>query len=238
MNETLTTIALDKLLAHPDNPNRMSKANFAKLVHNIEQTGLYEPLVVRPHPKELDAFQILNGHHRCQALRKLGHKTAQAVVWDVDDEQADIMLTTLNRLTGHDILVKKLAILRRLSGRTSARELAKRLPHTRTQLQRLTDLKPPSLAGRLDAEAWAVPMVFFVNRADQRAIEEALALAQPSSNGTRATRRAAALVHLAKHFVDRAEEPAQLATTAQSQTTSAQAVRAHHRRTRSSLTSQ
>lgn len=205
MNETLTTIALKRLLAHPDNPNRMSKANFAKLVHNIEQTGLYEPLVVRPHPKKANAFQILNGHHRCQALRKLGYETAQAVVWDVDDEQADIMLTTLNRLTGRDILAKKSALLRRLSRGTSTRDLAKRLPYTGAQLQRLADFKPPSTAGRTNSEAFAVPMVFFVNKTEQRAIEEALALAQTSSEGTRAVRRAAALVHLAKDFVDRAK---------------------------------
>jgi ParB-like chromosome segregation protein Spo0J len=46
----VSRIAIDKLVAHPDNPNRMSKTNFAKLVRNIERTGRYEPLVVRPCP--------------------------------------------------------------------------------------------------------------------------------------------------------------------------------------------
>ena len=204
MTETLTTIAVEKLIAHPDNPNRMSKANFTKLVHNIEQTGLYEPLVVRPHPTKPNAYQILNGHHRCQALRKLGHETAQAVVWDVDDEQADVMLTTLNRLAGRDVLAKKLAILKRLNRRTSTRELARRLPYTHTQLQRLRNFIPPSSAGRANAETFAVPMVFFVNKAEQQTIEEALALAQPSTAGGRAARRAAALLRLATSFSDHA----------------------------------
>ena len=46
---TIQSIALDGLIAHPDNPNRMSSGNFAKLVRNIEQTGRYEPLIVRPY---------------------------------------------------------------------------------------------------------------------------------------------------------------------------------------------
>lgn len=129
MNETLKTINLAKLVPHPDNPNRMSKADFARLVRNIEKTGLYEPLVVRPHPEETDAFQIINGHHRYQALKNLGHETAQAVVWNVTDEETDVLLTTLNRLAGRDILAKKLALLKRLQRNTSAAELAKRLPH-------------------------------------------------------------------------------------------------------------
>jgi len=205
MNETLKTITLEKLLPHPDNPNRMSKADFARLVRNIEKTGLYEPLVVRPHPKDTDAFQIINGHHRCRALKQLGHETAQAVVWDVTDEETDVLLTTLNRLTGRDILAKKLALLKRLQRNTSAAELAKRLPHTRAQLQRLADFKPPSLKGRGGTGAFAIPMVFFVDEIQQQTIEQGLALANTSSEGSRATRRAAALTQLADRFVHAAQ---------------------------------
>ena len=71
---TIKTIVLSKLIAHPDNPNVMSDSTFRKLVRNIERTGLYEPIVVRPHPDEkdhsatADKFQIINGHHRVKAL--------------------------------------------------------------------------------------------------------------------------------------------------------------------------
>jgi ParB-like chromosome segregation protein Spo0J len=76
MLNQVQSIALDKLVAHPDNPNRMSKAKFAKLLRNIERTGRYEPLVVRSCPQKPDCFQIINGHHRLQALIELGNKTA------------------------------------------------------------------------------------------------------------------------------------------------------------------
>ena len=100
MTNSTQSIALDKLAAHPDNPNQQSKVNFAKLVRNIERTGRYEPLIVRPCPDKAERFQIINGYHRCHALAKLGYKTADCIVWDIDNEETDILLTTLNRLGG------------------------------------------------------------------------------------------------------------------------------------------
>jgi len=203
MNAKVRQIALEKLLPHPDNPNRMSRANFAKLVRHLRQTGQYEPLVVRPHPHKQGSFQIINGHHRFQALSTLGHKTVQAVVWEVDDEQTDVLLTTLNRLGGRDVLDRKLAILRRLSRKRSSRDLAKLLPQTRGQLERLVGLAPLSTATTKATELFAVPLVFFVSRTQQQTIENALSQAPvPPEATTRAARRAAALTHLATQNVN------------------------------------
>jgi ParB-like chromosome segregation protein Spo0J len=96
-------ISLEKLHAHPDNPNSMSKETFAKLVRNIERTGRYEPIVIR---QKDTSWQIINGHHRVKALRQLGYKTADCLVWDVDDHETEILLATLNRLGGSDTLEK------------------------------------------------------------------------------------------------------------------------------------
>ncbi|MBN2457415.1 MAG: ParB-like nuclease domain-containing protein, partial [Sedimentisphaerales bacterium] len=63
MVNEIQQISLTNLIAHPGNPNRMSRANFAKLLCNIERAGRYEPLVVRPHPKQKNYYQIINGHH-------------------------------------------------------------------------------------------------------------------------------------------------------------------------------
>lgn len=168
---------MDKLTPHPDNPNRMSKANFAKLVRNIERTGRYEPLIVRAvssieHP---DCFQIINGHHRWLALKELGKKEADAIVWDIDDDQADILLATLNRLCGQDVLEKKLALLKRLNKKMQSSELAKLLPQTKKQIQYLTSLfdtrQCPSVPG---VGASPCPLVFFVSDEQQQVVEAAL----------------------------------------------------------------
>ncbi len=195
----VSSIPIDKLTAHPGNPNRMSKRNFVRLVRNIERTGRYEPLVVR---RQGDCFQIINGHHRCRALKQLGYETADAIVWDVDDAEADILLSTLNRLGGSNVLEKKLALLARINRNMEAREMAKLLPFTCSQIERLKNLKVPSAPAKISAKSFAVPMVFFLNAEQQQIVAEAMASAPDSRNEkTKAARNAAALTEMAQCFI-------------------------------------
>jgi ParB/RepB/Spo0J family partition protein len=201
MTNKIKSIPLNELVPHPDNSNTMSKANFAKLVRNIERTGRYEPLLVRPHPTRKGFYQIINGHHRRQALEKLGHKTASAIVWDIDDQETRLLLATLNRLGGRDVLEKKLALLRRLNARLTTGELAKLLPTTAKQIERLINLKLPSAPPAPQAESFLAPLVFFVTAAQKEIIEKAMLLAQKDrSEKTTAARNAAALTIIAQHF--------------------------------------
>jgi ParB/RepB/Spo0J family partition protein len=204
MANAIKSIALDKLAAHPDNPNRQSKVNFVKLLRNIERTGRYEPLVVRPCPNKPGLYQIINGHHRCQALAKLGHKAADCIVWDIDDEQTDILLATLNRLGGTDQLGKKLKLLKRLKKKLDTGELARLIPHTKKQIERLTNLKLPTVPAKIDAASFANPVVFFLDDRQQQIVDEALALAaQNGKEKTKAARSAAALTYMAESFIVR-----------------------------------
>jgi hypothetical protein len=208
MSTKIRHIPLDRLVPHPGNPNRMSRTNFRKLLGHIERTGRYEPLVVRPCPGRAGFFQIINGHHRCEALRVLGHKTADVVVWDVDDEQTDILLGTLNRLNGRDTLDRKLALLRRLNERIPTRKLARLLPQTFGQLERLVGAQAVPRVKQPRADAFAIPLVFFVDARQQRTIEEALSAMMASSGAaTRAGRRAAALMQIARCFLGQQTDP-------------------------------
>ena len=196
---TLITIPIDKVVAHPGNANRMSKRNFSRLIRNIGRTGRYEPLVVR---RQGDCFQIINGHHRCQALKQLGYDTADAVVWDVDDTEADILLATLNRLGGSDVLKKKLALLDRINSNICAREMAKLLPFTRSQIERMKTIKVPSVPAKVSIKSFAVPMVFFLSDTQQQIVEQALSMACISrSEKTKAARNAIALTKIAQRFI-------------------------------------
>jgi hypothetical protein len=200
-------IPLNRLVPHPGNPNRMSRATFEKLVRNMERIGRYEPLVVRPCPGRRGFFQIINGHHRCEALRTLGHKTAEAVVWNVDDEQTDLLLATLNRLGGRDTLDRKRALLQRLSLAMALRKLAQLVPQTRGQLERLVNTKWPVRAPSRQDRAFATPIVFFADEAQERLVAQALAQAAVGlpEGLTRAAQRTAALARLARSFLDRRE---------------------------------
>ena len=224
----VTSIPIDKLTTHPGNPNRMSKRNFARLVRNIERTGRYEPLVVRPCPARSchscesspvrdalrrnpdadghikhDCFQIINGHHRCLALKQLGYEIADAVVWDVDDDEADILLSTLSRLGGSDVLEKKLALLQRINRNMHAREMAKLLPLSRSQIERLKNLKVPAAPAKISTKSFAVPKVFFLSEAQQQIVAKALASARETqSEKTKAAGNAAALTEIAQRFIE------------------------------------
>ncbi|MHC4153595.1 MAG: ParB/RepB/Spo0J family partition protein [Planctomycetota bacterium] len=202
MTNSIKSIALDKLVAHPDNPNQQSKVNFAKLLRNIERTGRYEPLVVRPCPDKPGLYQIINGHQRCHALTRLGRKAADCIVWDIDDEQTDILLATLNRLGGTDQLGKKLELLKRLNNKLDTGELARLIPQTKKQIERLTNLKLPSSPAKIDAASFANPVVFFLDDRQQQIVDEALSLAaQNGKEKTKAARNAAALTHMAESFL-------------------------------------
>ena len=200
-NNSIQSIPLDKLKNHPDNPNRMGSSDFTKLVRNIEQTGRYEPLVVRPMPGDICRFQIINGHHRKKALVKLCYESADCLVWDIDDDQTDILLMTLNRLSGSDLLSKKLALLKRLNNKLQSYELAKLLPQSKTQIEKLSSLKMPAMPADPPTN-FAIPMVFFLDGIQCLVMENAIALTQKyKDHKTRAAQKAAALTHIARYFI-------------------------------------
>ena len=201
MNQ-VSSIPIERLVAHPDSPNRMGRSRLARLVRNIERTGRYEPLAVRPCPQREGFFQILHGHHRCRALAELGHENADAIVWDLEDNEADILLATINRLCGSDVLDKKLVVLGRLDRRMSPAELAKLLPQSRTQIERLTKIGTQELSAVKPAKVeFAAPLVFFVSDEQKKTIESALSAVRQRSGGkTRAEKNAAALASIAECF--------------------------------------
>jgi ParB-like chromosome segregation protein Spo0J len=229
MNSQIQSIEINKLHPHHGNPNRMSKANFAKLVRHIERTGRYEPLIVRPcspqRPQSTQrknklknsansaysavkgSFQIINGHHRFEALKQLGYETCDCVVWDVDDDEANLLLATLNRLCGQDVLEKKTALLDKLNSKLKVAELARLLPQTKTQIQRLIDLHKDGLKlklAQLDEQNIAYPFVFFLNAEQKQIVEKALSLTSIDT-ATKAERNAQAITLIAEHFISEAK---------------------------------
>ncbi|MBN2020001.1 MAG: ParB-like nuclease domain-containing protein [Sedimentisphaerales bacterium] len=206
MNHKTQSIAICKLLANPANPNEMSEEKFRKLVRNIERTGLYEPLIVRPHPQKKDHFQIINGHHRVKALAKLGKKEADCLVWNVNDEQTAVLLATLNRLGGSDVPAKKIDLLKSLKERFSSAELAKILPQTRKQIDQLINLKRNLPPIKPDTRPFAIPLVFFVTPEQSKTIEEALSKIPIPPGLTKAQHRAAALTTIAEYFIKPSEK--------------------------------
>ena len=201
----IAAIKLDRLRAHPDNPNEMSKADFARLVKNIKRTGLYEPAVVRPSNAEAECFELINGHHRCKALRQLGVETMNCVVWDVGDEDVDIFLSTLNRLGGKDDVSKKTELLKRLNSRLDSYEISKLLPMSKTAIEKLCNFSLPDEPVRIETDKMLSCISFFLGAEQRVLIDSAL---KPASKdiAPKAVKQAAALAAIAKFYIENFSE--------------------------------
>lgn len=207
-------VPLDQLRPHPLNANVMSDDLRAKLRAHIAQTKRYPFIVVRTHPDEPDCFQVLDGHHRVEILRELGHKEARCDVWSVDDREAKLLLATLNRLEGQDVPVRRAQLVHELLGEFNLTDLAGLLPETDKQLEELESLlqfPADEIAALLDAEAEkeekVLPRVltFVVNPQQEELIERAVEMASDGTAGR--DRKARGLTNLAKTFLeDRSDE--------------------------------
>ena len=178
---TIIRIPLDKLIAHPENPNRMSKQTYEKLKRHIAQSHNYEPLIVRRHPEIENSFEIINGHHRAKALKEIGETFADCVQWQIDDDQARILLATLNRLGGKDELGAKVELIKNLSEKFGSKELSKLLPDTKQTIEKLRDITSQisNLKSQIsnqpdNAKLFLNTLVFFLSDKQIKTVEAAL----------------------------------------------------------------
>jgi hypothetical protein len=121
-------------------------------------------------------YQILNGHHRAEVLRLLGHTHARCDVWEVDDAEARLLLATLNRLEGRDDSAARARLVARLAEGRSAEELSRLLPEPADAVERLLALAkpPPAPLAPDEVEVPARPMTFFLTDEQHEAVSEAL----------------------------------------------------------------
>jgi len=202
-------IPLDGLRAHPLNSNVMPDDLREKLKAHIKRTGRYPFLVVRPHPDEPGKFQVLDGHHRIDVLRELGHIEARCDVWQVDDREAKLLLATLNRLQGQDVPARRAQLLHELLGEMSVDDLAGLLPETDKQIEELhalLEFPAEEIAALLEEQAEEAEKVlprvmsFVVTPAQEELIEQAVELASDGTPGR--DRKAKGLANLARHFME------------------------------------
>lgn len=78
-----------------------SAEQMQELTENIRQLGIITPLRVRPMGRR---FQILAGHNRCEAARRLGLRTVPAMVENVDDDKAAVILVDSNLQQRQELL--------------------------------------------------------------------------------------------------------------------------------------
>jgi ParB-like chromosome segregation protein Spo0J len=202
-------VPLGDLTPHPLNSNVMPEDLREKLKAHIKRTGRYPFVVVRPSPEEPGRFQILDGHHRVEILRELGHDEARCDVWNVDDREAKLLLATLNRLEGQDSPIRRAQLIHELLGEMSLPDLAGLLPETDKQLEELESLLQfPAeeiaalLADQAAEQEKVLPRVltFVVSPEQEQLIDRAVEMASDGTAGR--DRKARGLVNLARTYLD------------------------------------
>lgn len=173
----IVNISLDNLHSHPSNSNVMPPPLLAKLAQHLKRADRYPPLIVRPmSDMGPDSYQILDGHHRAAALKQIGRHEARCVVWHVDDQEALLLLATLNRLQGRDDPFKRASLLTELNHHLPLEQLAEHLPEQLGQLQALLSLRklPSTPRPPQPHEEWPVAVHFFLTPEQRQRLDRRL----------------------------------------------------------------
>lgn len=98
-----TTIEIDKLVPFKNHPFHVDVEadSFQQLVESIEENGVIVPIMVRPIEGEEDKYEIIAGHCRVEACKKLGIEEIPAKIQAMDDLLATVIMTHSN-ISGRD----------------------------------------------------------------------------------------------------------------------------------------
>jgi ParB-like chromosome segregation protein Spo0J len=139
-------ISLDHLHEADWNANRVRSGLMAKLRRSLEQFGVVENLVARPHPTLPGCLEVLSGNHRLRLLRELGYEHAPVVVVELDDARARLLAQTLNRTRGTDDPAAYALLLEQVLAELDISEVTDLLPETEATiygvLRELTPRRP------------------------------------------------------------------------------------------------
>jgi hypothetical protein len=159
----------------------MPERLIVKLAEHIEKTNRYPPLIVRQLPvdtTEDDApvYQLLDGHHRVEALKRLGRTSAECVVWQADDHEALLLLATLNRLQGQDDPKRRAGLVSALVDRHDTKTLTNLLPERAEQLKKLLEINAhvPTPRAPQPVEGMPVAVHFFLLPQQRKRLNERL----------------------------------------------------------------
>lgn len=99
---------LDDLIPFKNQPFRLySNDEMKDLKESIERIGLQHPIIVR----KIDngKYEILAGHNRARAFKELGKTTIPAIIQDVDDDTAQMIMVDTNIVQRQSITVMERA---------------------------------------------------------------------------------------------------------------------------------
>lgn len=94
--EKVSKIPISEIRDFADHPFhvRMDE-DMVKLIDSVQENGVLVPVLVRPH-KDGNGFEMIAGHRRKYAMEQAGFDTIDAIVRNLDDDQATILMVDSN----------------------------------------------------------------------------------------------------------------------------------------------
>ena len=96
MNDNIQNIDIALLTSFENHPFKLRDGEeLEEFMVSIKKNKIIEPLIVRPF--SLDGkYEVISGHRRLDALKRLGVKEAPVIIKDLTDEQAIMMMIGSN----------------------------------------------------------------------------------------------------------------------------------------------
>lgn len=105
--ERIQKIPISQIHDFKDHPFRVVLDDDMKnLIDSIKENGILMPAIVRPD-KDGNGYEMISGHRRKFALGQLGVSEIDAVVRDIDDDQAIILMVDCNIQREHILPTEK-----------------------------------------------------------------------------------------------------------------------------------
>lgn len=114
MKITKKNVATEKLHAFENHPYKVKDdEEMQELAESIRDYGMLSPIIVRPKEETEDEYEIISGHRRLFAAKKIGMETVPVLIYPVDRDKAAIMMVDSN-LHREDILPSEKAFAYRM----------------------------------------------------------------------------------------------------------------------------
>ena len=92
--DEIVNIPIEKLKSFKDHPFKvLDDDKMAELVDSITENGIMSPVIVRPNGK---TYELISGHRRTHAAKLAGLTTVPAVVRDLSDDEATVLMVDAN----------------------------------------------------------------------------------------------------------------------------------------------
>lgn len=212
--ERVQSLPLDKLVPFPNHPFKVrDDEKMLETVESIRERGVLIPILVRPQND--GTFQIVSGHRRCHASLLAGKTEISAIVRDMDDDTAILLMVDSN-LQREELLPSEKAFAykmkldamkrqgqrtdltsaqfgRKFDGKESRELLAEQTGESRNQISRYIRLTylVPDLLDRVDNKTMAFNAaveVSYLTEPEQKMLCEAIEREECTPNLNQARR--------------------------------------------------